>query len=95
MYIIEMIINIKYSEQNKHNKKEKNWKRWESVLYIITRPTIIKRHYTLFKYFTKGEDFIGGHTSLAMIFTFDFSQISDVPIFVYDNSYFLQHLFIQ
>ena len=23
MYIIEMIINIKYSEQNKHNKKEK------------------------------------------------------------------------
>ena len=83
-----MIINMQYSKWKKHNKKEKNWKEWESVLCIKIRPTIIKQHYNLFKYFTKGGEFIGDHTSLATFFTFGFSKISVIPVFVNAKSFY-------
>ena len=88
-----MIINMQYFEWKKHNKKEKNWEEWESVLCIKIRPTIIKQHYNLFKYFTKGGEFIGDHTSLATFFTSGFSKISVIPAFVNNNSCFFTTFF--
>ena len=62
-------------------------KGWESIVYQ-NQTNHIKQYYNLFKYSTKGGDFIGNHTSLAKFVTFDFCKISVALVFVYANFYF-------
>ena len=67
----------------------------DGKVYYVTKSDLIisKQYYNLFKYSTKGGDFIRRHTSLTTFVTFDFSKINVAQIFIHANFYFFTTCF--